>query len=151
MCWSEELYTQQIQFMYNSIAIVYMAMVCTTIMYIAIRYIATLHIATRVIASLAMTLYVPRILADPSTRSVRMLTPCECLLLASQAPCECSHPGWDPTPKTPPPGTPHPTPTPPFLRTEGRGGRGPSGPLGPFGAQGDRLYATKVIPNVEIT
>ena len=28
-----------------------------------------------------------------------------------------------------------------------KGPKGPSGPLGPFGAQGDRSYATKVIPN----
>ena len=51
--------------------------------------------------------------------------------------------GYEPDPTT----NPHH----PVFTHRGEGGRGPSGPLGPFGAQGDRLYATKAIPNVEVT
>ena len=78
----------------------------------------------------------PRIPADPFARSVRMLTPCECLLLASQAPCECSHPGWDPTPQNPTPRDPPPGP-PGLGGGEGRRGggalRAPWAPSGPKG------------------
>ena len=53
-------------------------------------------------------------------------------LRAPPAPCECSFPGWDPTPQ-------NPTPPHPFLRTEGGGGREPIGPLGPLRGPGGPL------------
>ena len=65
-----------------------------------------------------------------NAHTVRMLTPSLASAVRMLTPWVGPHP-----PKPHPQGPPRdpPTPTPPFLRTEGRGGRGPSGPLGPFG------------------
>ena len=75
-------------------------------------------------------------------------------LLAQQAPCECSHPGWG-GPRDPKEGPQGPRDG---ARADARCARGradaraaralgPFGPLGPLGAEGDRLYATKALPN----
>ena len=69
-------------------------------------------------------------------------------LLAQQAPCECSHPGWGGPrdPKEGPQGGRG-------RRAGGRalrvrtGGRARCARWGPFGGQGYRLYATKAMPN----
>ena len=76
--------------------------------------------------------------ADPIC-TLRIYTFLVFSLLAQQAPCECSHPGW---------GGPRGRRA-LRARTGGRAlrARGPFGPLGPFGAQGGRLYATKAMPN----
>ena len=75
-------------------------------------------------------------------------------LLAQQAPCECSHPGWGDQ------GTQRRGPRGPGggaradarcarARADARAARalGPFGPLASLGAEGDRLYATKALPN----
>ena len=75
--------------------------------------------------------------------TLRIYTFLVLLLLALPAPCECSHPGRDPTPQNPTPRDPPGTP-----QGRGGGGEGPFGPpWAPSGPRGDRLYATKIIPN----
>ena len=75
-------------------------------------------------------------------------------LLAQQAPCECSHPGWGGAqgPKGGDPGGQgaargRTRAARAHGRTRALRALGPFGPLGPLGAKGDRLYATNAMPN----
>ena len=107
-----------------------------------------------------LTLYAPRLPADPFARSA--VSP-QRNLLAAQSPRSAvsvipSKPGraqgWAKGPQKKGPGAQGGVKGPRGrralrARTGGRAlrARGPFGPLGPFGAQGARLYATKAKPN----
>ena len=67
--------------------------------------------------------------ADPIC-TLRISTFLALSLRAPPAPCECSHPGWGPTPQNPTPRDPPRDP---------QGGKGPFGPLGPLRGPGGPL------------